>query len=356
MERRRHAPRAHPHARSGDGASDGRPHAALQRSGRRQADVYASDHPQGGAGGPLRWLVSTSLAGAVGAAVIVTAILGWMETQEEAPQRIGADGPRALGRAPDRQAADPDHRSHGGGVHHPRTGAAVPERPRVPLRQVLPALRGAAGARLQGAGRQRAAARPDGAPCRHDAPGAAGSPAGAAAQAAVKIIELFGGTIAGEDGQEIDEREVAAQVASCWMPGTSRRRSGTRRRPAPRRRGQRHGNVAADPCRDAAVQHVVLSKSVFEPEDSAESTAAGHTSSLYASLYHTAQALGIPPEALQQVLKVHATTTDFTRTCAPEMRSSCSSTPRARAAARPSARLHFGRQRRAAEVLPLTHG
>ena len=292
--------------------------------GRRQADVYASEHLQGADGGPLRWLASTSLAGAVGGP-IVTAMFGWTERKRApATQRCRGTG---VGRTPNGQVADPTSGAMAVAITNQK-GAAVPEAASSTQKGSISASR-PAWRPPQGAGRER---------CRAWTPGVLyadttplrrpGPPAGAAAQAGVKVIELFGERSPTRMARRSTEgdRGLGGVPAGC---GTRRGRSGTQAAPGASRLWPAARRCRCNPCRDAAVQHVDPGEVGVRGSDSAETTAAGPPrASMRAS--SRGAGLGIPAEALQQVLKVDATTTDFTR-ASRGRRFELFSTPRARA-------------------------
>jgi hypothetical protein len=82
MDTRRHAPLGRVRQRLVPSTSRSRPHAYLGRTGRPLAEIYVSDHADSRQGGRFRWLLSTCLAGGVGALAISVAIAGSMDAQE----------------------------------------------------------------------------------------------------------------------------------------------------------------------------------------------------------------------------------------------------------------------------------
>jgi murein DD-endopeptidase MepM/ murein hydrolase activator NlpD len=82
MDTRRHAPLGRVRHRLAPTTSRSRPHAYLGRTGRPRAEIYISDHADSRQSGRFRWLLSTCLAGGVGALAISVAITGSMDAQE----------------------------------------------------------------------------------------------------------------------------------------------------------------------------------------------------------------------------------------------------------------------------------
>jgi murein DD-endopeptidase MepM/ murein hydrolase activator NlpD len=97
MDTRRHAPLGRVRPRLVPSSSRSRPHAYLGRTGRPLPEIYASDHADSRQSGRFRWLVSTCLAGGVGALAIFVAIAGSMDAQESAQdifERLSNAAPR----------------------------------------------------------------------------------------------------------------------------------------------------------------------------------------------------------------------------------------------------------------------
>src|SRR5262245_49560230 len=122
-----------------------------------------------------------------------------------------------------------------------------------------------------------------------------------------RTIDLFGGTLPIEDGQELEAREIMESLAEILAAS---QQAGLE--PA----------VPEGPLWDALQQTAsepappntsILAKSAFQAGDGSDRSIDLEFSSLYASVYQTAQALSIPPELIQQVLKAHAFTTDFSQ-------------------------------------------
>src|SRR5262245_38489685 len=89
MDTRRHAPLGRVRPRLVPSSSRSRPHAYLGRTGRPLSEIYVSDHADARRSGRFRWLLSTCLAGGVGALAIFVAIAGSMDAQESARGLIG---------------------------------------------------------------------------------------------------------------------------------------------------------------------------------------------------------------------------------------------------------------------------
>jgi murein DD-endopeptidase MepM/ murein hydrolase activator NlpD len=98
MDTRRHAPLGRVRPRLVPSSSRSRPHAYLGRTGRPLPEIYASDHADSRQSGRFRWLLSTCLAGGVGALAIFVAIAGSMDAQESARDMFErlANAPLAL--------------------------------------------------------------------------------------------------------------------------------------------------------------------------------------------------------------------------------------------------------------------
>jgi murein DD-endopeptidase MepM/ murein hydrolase activator NlpD len=132
--------------------------------------------------------------------------------------------------------------------------------------------------------------------------------------AATRVIELLGGTVPIEDGQELDARDASEIVAQLVAEEPAAVQGASQDLPGP---GSRDHLLARGALQRLSSLHLAntsdVPKSVLETNSVAAD--AGHTqaSSLYASLYHTAQALNIPAEAVQQVLRIHTSTVDFTQ-------------------------------------------
>jgi murein DD-endopeptidase MepM/ murein hydrolase activator NlpD len=99
MDRRRHAPLGRPQGMRplprGRGKAQGLPQVYRGRARRSQSDVYDADHAESHVGGRFRWLFSTFLAAGVGAVAIGVAIFGSLdgiETSEGGLPRFKRSG------------------------------------------------------------------------------------------------------------------------------------------------------------------------------------------------------------------------------------------------------------------------
>jgi murein DD-endopeptidase MepM/ murein hydrolase activator NlpD len=82
MDTRRHAPVGRRRIQFAPHAPRGASSAHLNRSRRQLGDIYASDHADSRRGGRFRWLFSTCLAAAVGALAILVVIAGSTDTRQ----------------------------------------------------------------------------------------------------------------------------------------------------------------------------------------------------------------------------------------------------------------------------------
>ena len=203
----------------------------VYRSGvRRYAlrDLYDADHAEGGRGGKFRWLLSTCLAGAVGAFAIFVIIAGSTEQDDSADGLVpalkrlqeGASAPLLIPQA---------KRTAGLNWSVPKTDKLQISSGTTSTRYVIhesvkqrrdgrvyiqakPFLRVVA--RLAPVPEEYQDVIPPFNPYKLYADA---SPVGAGEQGAgestrkdvkIKVVELIGGTLPGEDGQELDNREV----------------------------------------------------------------------------------------------------------------------------------------------------
>lgn len=212
------------------GTSRGLPQVYRGRSLRALRDIYDSDHADVRGSGRFRWLVSTCLAAAVGAVAIVVAIFGSLDRQDgqDGPlatlKRMRDVGPEVLTQAP--------RTSDGPPWHVPRTdrlqAASAAASTRYVVQETLRQ-------RLQGRDKivlkpyVRVLARLSPVPANYAdvIPPfnpfklyATSSPVGDEAEdgagqrreVSLKVVDLLGGTLPTEDGQELDQQEVADLV------------------------------------------------------------------------------------------------------------------------------------------------
>ncbi len=227
---------------------DGLPRVYRGRSRKRWRDLYDSDHAEAREGGRFRWLVSTCLAGAVGALAIFVVIYGSSDQQDSSggivptlkrmrekasapevtpePRRDGGlkwSVPRTDRLQPATGASSTrfiihetiKQRRNGREYLHAKPYARVVAR-LAPVPQnsafsdVIPAFNPF---RLYANSRPVSSGEDD------DADGSAGNAKG---DVAIKVVELLGGILPGEDGQELDTQEVSdlvEQSSSGEKPG-----------------------------------------------------------------------------------------------------------------------------------------
>jgi murein DD-endopeptidase MepM/ murein hydrolase activator NlpD len=135
---------------------------------------------------------------------------------------------------------------------------------------------------------------------------------GAQRDAEVRVVQLLDGTVANEDGQELDAQEVADLVARVLDVGEQQ----TAMHSGPEGASPAPGGHLIESSLPVAFgapppNTSILEKSVLEADDATGDAAELRPSSLYASLHHAARSLDIPPEVVVQILKIHAHATDF---------------------------------------------
>ena len=292
METRRHAPLNRRRAiTAGKEQHQRLPHAYLGRRRRQVGDVYSSDHSEQRRGGRFRWLLSTCLAATVGIVAIGVVIGGSMDGREEAglmpALRGGNDQPALAFQLP---------AARNGGLNW-----AVAKADRLLVAS------GALSTRfiIQDSVRQRRGKqdfivnRPFARIVARLAPVPVGTaekiPAfnpyklyanvdaateGAKSAAdtnhgvALRIVDILGGALPAEDGQELDAREVAEIIARAAAPDEdttvmrpSFRPDGTDRFTAPLSAAER----AAKPQLDSQpINTTVLGKTLIETDDGAD--------------------------------------------------------------------------------------
>ncbi len=236
VDRRRHAPSARRLAitpadrpRPPRAAYRGRTHRSLR-------DIYESDHAAHAAGGRFRWLISTCLAGAIGAIAIFVVIYGSADRSEQSagiipslkriretaaeptlPRPASDDSglkwslrktdrlQMAAGAATTRFVIHESLKQKRNGREYIQQKpyvrivsrlAAVPST----YADVIPAFNPY---KLYGNPQQSAAASTD-----DDGEGRAGG----RSDVSIKVVELLGGILPGEDGQELDNQEVSELI------------------------------------------------------------------------------------------------------------------------------------------------
>jgi murein DD-endopeptidase MepM/ murein hydrolase activator NlpD len=285
MHTKRHAPVGRRRFQLGHNQARVRAHVYLGRSHRPLSDIYASDHAELRQSGRFRWVLSTCLAAAVGVLAILVVIAGSTDTKE-------ADGGLlpSFKRARDAPLVSfrlPSARVDGLRWAIPKTDRLLISGGAMATKFViLDAVRQRRGsrdyiknkpyarlvARLAPISKADAQRVPPFNPFKlyaNTTPlDATERPEDGQQDANVKIVELLGGTIPSEDGQDLSADEVAEAVnrslATAAEPGS------LRPGPAPDAQAATAGDVLAS--RASAERPLpntsVLAKSVFEAEDS----------------------------------------------------------------------------------------
>jgi murein DD-endopeptidase MepM/ murein hydrolase activator NlpD len=236
MDIRRHIPQGRRRIQLTPKPTRIRPHAYLGRARRPLDDIYTSDHAEGRQSGRFRWLLSTCLAGAVGVLAILVVIAGSTEN----PNGEGGLLPNFPGLT--------DSSLPGIGLPTGRADGlrwAIPKADRLLIPSgvmatkfvVLDAVRQRRGhrdyimnkpyarivARLAPLAKGEANAVPQFNPLRLYADTTPvdenGRPEDSQQAAALKILDLLGGTLPSEDGQELDTPEVSELVLRAMASG-----------------------------------------------------------------------------------------------------------------------------------------
>jgi murein DD-endopeptidase MepM/ murein hydrolase activator NlpD len=290
MHTRRHAPLGRRRVHLGHSQPRARTHVYLGRSHRPLGDIYVSDHADARQGGRYRWVLSTCLAAAVGVLAILVVIAGSTDTTETdggllpSLQRV-REAPLASLRLP---SANVD------GLRW-----AIPKTDRLLISSgamatkfvILDAVRQRRGsrdyiknkpyarlvARLGPISKAEAQRVPPFNPFKlyaNTAPvGTAERPEDGQQDASAKIVELLGGTIPSDDGQELSAEEVAGLIGRSLTAATDPAvlRPGF----APETQGPSAGDVLAERSGKTATDTSqpntsTLAKSKFEAEETVE--------------------------------------------------------------------------------------
>lgn len=230
LDTRRHAPVGRTRATRLASRTQRLPHVYRGRARRAVPDIY--DHGEPHRGGRFRWLVSTCLAAAVGAVAIGAVLFGSLDGVDTSEGVIPAlqkfrearlPQPAVAPRSPDGlswSAPKSDRLQVTAGVmaaKHIIHDQVQVRRDNRPFIQIRPYLRIVA--RLSEVPPGEADAIPPfnpfklyaaPTPADGDAEGAANDPR---AGVTIRVVELLGGILPGEDGQELDNQEVAELVA-----------------------------------------------------------------------------------------------------------------------------------------------
>jgi murein DD-endopeptidase MepM/ murein hydrolase activator NlpD len=230
MDIRRHAPLAQRRRTAVSGGVRGVRTGSTRNRRQSHAGVYARDHAAEHGGGRFRWMISTILAAGVGALVILVAIAGSVDNRES-PGGLLSNVPKAT-EAPLSTFKLPTRRDGGLNWALPKSDRLISMasalaskmiihdsmRRRIDNREkIVNKAYVRAVARLAPISAREAEALPPfnpyklyASPGRNPAGGAAGGDDTQDVQ--VKVVELLGGILAGEDGQELQTQEVAEIV------------------------------------------------------------------------------------------------------------------------------------------------
>ena len=288
METRRHAPLSRRRTIGAAKQHQRLPHAYLGRRRRSIVDVYSSDHSEQRTGGRFRWLISTCLAATVGIVAIGVVITGSMDARDDAGLMPALRGAKD---APSLAFRLPAQRNDGLNWSVPKADRLLLASGAVSTRFIIQ------DSMRQRRGKQdfivnrpfarivaRLAPVPSGAidkipvfnPYKLYADvdataDGAKSAADARRDVAIRIVDILGGALPAEDGQELDAREVAEIVARAATPDDdvaamrpSFRPDGTDRFTAPANAAERAARPRVDP---APINTTVLGKSVIEADD-----------------------------------------------------------------------------------------
>ena len=229
MHTKRHAPVGRRRVRMGHHDSHSRTHAYLRRTHRPLGDIYVSDHADTRQSGRFRWLLSTCLAAAVGVLAILVVISGSTDTRE-------ADGGlfpslKGVGDAPLAVFRLPSARVDGLRWAVPKTDRLlIPSGAMATKFVIFDPVRQRRGnrdyimnkpyarlvARLAPITKAEALKVPPFNPFKlyaNTAPlGSTERPDDGQHDASVKVVELLGGIVPSEDGQELSTEEVAEAI------------------------------------------------------------------------------------------------------------------------------------------------
>ena len=316
MQTRRHAPLGRQRAHFVQSAPDRRRH--TEHRGRfRLADILTRDHSDARQSGHFRWLLSTALAAAIGLIAIAAIVIGSIDLQQNGLPRSPSSRVDGLPWA----MAKTDKLLIPSGVVAARFDIADVVRQRRDGRDyILEKTYHRLVARLAPISKTQAEAIPRLDPI---ALFADTTPLDRTRHAEdnrqngeVRVVQLLSGTVATEDGQELDMREVMDLVARVLDVGEHQPAMHPGLRPESTRptSGERLVERASRTVFEVPPPNTsILEKSVFEADDTTDDAAQVRPSSLYASLHHAAQRLDIPPEVVVQILKIHAYATDFSQ-------------------------------------------
>jgi murein DD-endopeptidase MepM/ murein hydrolase activator NlpD len=317
MQTRRHAPLGRQRARFVQSALGRRRHTDLHLGRLRLADIFTRDHSDIRRSGHFRWLLSTSLAAAVGLIAIAAIVTGSSDTQQNGLPRSPysrVDGLRWAIPKTDRLLIP-------SGVVAARFDIPdVVRQHRDGRDYILEKTYHRLVARLAPISKAQAEAIPRLDPITLYADitplDQTRRAQNSQQNGEVRVVQLLSGTVASEDGQELDMQEVVDLVAR--MLGVGEHQPAMHPGFGPESARPTPGELLAERASPTAFEvpppnTSILEKSVFEADDTTEDPAQVGPSSLYASLHHAAQRLDIPPEVIVQILKIHAYATDFSQ-------------------------------------------
>jgi murein DD-endopeptidase MepM/ murein hydrolase activator NlpD len=282
MDTRRHAPVGRRRVQFAPAGSAARTTAHFSRARRRFGDIYASDHADARRGGRFRWLFSTCLAAGVGVLAILVVIAGSTDSRQadggllpnlrDAPPVTAFQLPSAVDGL--RWAIPKADRLQipTGAV---ATVSHIPDRVRTRKGSrdyIAYRLFIRVAARLGPVSKAEAQRLPPLNPFKLYANTA---PVGEAERpdddATVKVVDLLGGVLPSEDGQELSPEEVADLVLRAQVADEEAAKS----KPGEGQDGLSAGDLLAERSAKgtpdlAAPNTSVLSKSVYENDDSAD--------------------------------------------------------------------------------------
>ncbi len=231
IDRRKQSMIPHLHGARQQRRAHGMPHVYRGRGRKSLADVYDADHAEARPSGRFRWFLSTFIAAGIGAVAIGAAIFGSLDTIDTADSSMprmkrsndnpvadsgpigGASGLKWIRPKVDRlqTMGDAQAAKH---LIHETTQERRDGRPYVQIKPYLRVI-----ARLTAVPASSADLIPPFNPFKLYAAKASIDTASANGEASertdvvVRIVELLGGILPGEDGQELDAQEVADLVA-----------------------------------------------------------------------------------------------------------------------------------------------
>jgi murein DD-endopeptidase MepM/ murein hydrolase activator NlpD len=236
MDIRRHAPLGRRRVQLAPKVARTRPHAYLGRARRPLDDIYTSDHADGRQSGRFRWLLSTCLAGAVGVLAILVVIAGSTDNPDSEGGLLPNFPGLANGALP--SIGLPTARVDGLRWAIPKADRLLtPSGVMATKFVVLDAVRQRRGhrdyimnkpyarivARLAPLSKADANSVPQFNPLRLYADTTPldenGRPEDSQQTAAMKILDLLGGTLPSEDGQELEAQEVSDLVLRAMASG-----------------------------------------------------------------------------------------------------------------------------------------